>query len=121
MKSIVIAFSLKEQNFNEIKSSVKMLAQTLEVKYGNVILIHGFMSEKEVKKRKLKDIVQPLFKKLFPVQLNMYSNGVLREEMADIAKNLYADIYVIGEVKGGVKEEVELYEKRGLRIIYMPI
>jgi hypothetical protein len=118
MKAIVIAFSLKEQNFLAISERVKGIAKC----HGsNVILIHGFMNKKEIKKRKLPDKVGTLFRRYFPIQLNMYNNGVLRKEMAETAKELGATVYVVGEIKGGVAEEVELYDNIDLKIINIPL
>jgi hypothetical protein len=118
MKAIVIAFSLKHQSFDEIRYSVQAIR---EYHKEEVILIHGFMPKKEIKKRGFSDQVGILFRKHFPIQLNMYCDGVLRLEMAEVACMLDATIYVIGEIKGGVKEELDLYKMYELKIIEMPL
>jgi predicted CopG family antitoxin len=116
MKAIILSFSLKNQNqsFSDIKERI------LEIKkyIGNdVMLIHGFMPRTEVEKRGFSQEINDFFDEQFPVKTNFYNNGVLRQEMAETAKQLNAEIYVIGEVIGGVEEELELYREKNLKII----
>lgn len=79
------------------------------------------MPEKEVIKRKFSTDVVDCLSGEFPLQLNMYSNGPLRQDMAIVGAKLGANVYVIGDAKEGVHEEVLLYEKAGLTITYIPL
>lgn len=122
MKAIIIAFTLKGQDFAKIKEQISLLS----MKSGeNTLLIHGFMPENEVLKRKFSTDVVDCLAAEFPVQCNMYlpgpDGGPLRLEMAEIGKKLDATVYVIGDAKEGVHEEVLLYEKAGLTITYIPL
>ena len=116
MKSIILSFTLKGQDLSEIKERILTIKHYIG---NNVILIHGFMSRKELEKRGYSIELNDFFNEHFPVQLNMYNGGVLRKEMAEIADKLNAEIFVIGEIKGGVAEEVELYRKYNLKIIHV--
>jgi hypothetical protein len=50
------------------------------------------MSQKEIKKRGFSNQVNQLFGKHFPIRLNMYTkNGVLRKDMAEVAKKIRCD------------------------------
>ena len=40
---------------------------------------------------------------LFPIQLNFWDQKVLREEMGTYAKTLGAEVYIIGDVRMGLK------------------
>ncbi len=118
MKAIVTAFTLKNQPFETILPLLRKLAE----ENPEVILIHGFMPRRLLEERKWSlDVVNAL-ENLFPVQLNMHDDAKpLREEMALIAKKLSATVYVIGEVKEGVAEEIKLYEANDLLVIHWPI
>lgn len=119
MKAIIIAFTLKGQDFGKISSIVKEIKNNLG---DDTILIHGFMPRSEVIKRCFSTEVVDLLEDTFPLRLNMYNNGPLREEMAKVAQLLKAEsVYVIGEIKEGVAEEVEMYKKYGFRIMQIPL
>ena len=66
------------------------------------------------------DVVNAL-ENLFPVQLNMYNEKPLREEMVQVAAKLEATVYVIGDIKEGVAEEVALYEAANLPVIQIAL
>lgn len=118
MKAIIIAFTLKGQEWGKIR---KALAD-LRMEVGDrSILIHGFMPRWLLQQKGIPlDVVSHL-ESLFPVQLNMYNMMPLREEMAELGKKLDAEVYVIGEVKEGVQQEVELYQQSGLNITYISL
>ncbi|MDR1917017.1 MAG: hypothetical protein LBQ58_10635 [Synergistaceae bacterium] len=114
METIILSFTLKGRDFSEIRERI------IDIKHRvgeNVILLHGFMPRREILKRGFSTEIVDFFEKHFPIQLNMYNEGVLREEMADIAQRLNATVYVIGEIKHGVSEEFNLYNSRGLDIV----
>lgn len=118
MKAIVLAFTLKGQPFEKISEGLKQVKNIIN---DNTVVIHGFMPLQEVKQRGFGTEVVDELEKLFPVRLNMYNTKPLREEMADIASSLEAQVFVVGEIKEGVAEEVELYKKAGLTIVRVPI
>ncbi|MDR0874210.1 MAG: hypothetical protein LBN27_12220 [Prevotellaceae bacterium] len=118
MKSIILSFSLKGQEFSEIKERILEIKKNL---HEDAMLIHGFMPRKEIEEKGFSMEVNDFFDEHFPLKLNMYNGGVLRKEMAKIGSELKADVFVIGEIKAGVKEEVDLYRSFNLPIIEVPL
>lgn len=119
MNTAVIAFTLKGQDFYLIEKHIKRLSNDLSQR---TILIHGFMPRKAVVERGWSVEVVDALQHYFPIQLCMHDGEkVLRDEMAEIAEKLGAAVYVIGDIKEGVKEEVLLYEQKGLEIIPIPL
>lgn len=118
MKVVVLAFTLKGQDFAQIADTARKLKSDL----GDAVLIHGFMPRDEVESRGFSTEVVDLLKELFPVQLNMYSNGSpMRSEMAFLAKKMGAKVYVLGSIIEGVEQEVEMYQNARLDINHVPI
>lgn len=115
MKAIVIAFTLKEQELQAIFSKLQLI-KGIEPE---AILIHGFMPRREVLERGYSTELLDRLDELYPIQLNMWKGGMpLRPAMAGVAADLEADVYVIGDMKYGVAEEVDLYRNYGLNIIH---
>ena len=115
MKAIVLAFTLKEQNVEKLLSTVAAVKKD----YPDAICIHGFLPRKEVEARKIPTGVVDTLDQHFPIQLNMCVDGKpLRTDMRTIAIRLNAQVCVIGEVKEGVAEEVQLYKAAELPIKY---
>lgn len=114
MEAIVLAFTLKGQKFEDIANAIKLIGSKTG---NNNILIHGFMPRKEVEERKFDTSVLDFLEDFFPIRLNMYFGTPLRDDMADVATKLKATVYAIGEIKDGVKEEVDLYRAAGLTIV----
>jgi hypothetical protein len=112
MKAIVIAFTLKGQDFENILPQLRKVSE----ENPSCILIHGFLPRRVLEEKHIPTDVVNALENLFPVQLNMFNEKPLREEMVDVAKKLEATVYVIGEVKEGVAEEVELYKAAGLPV-----
>ena len=112
MKTIAISFSLKGQSFPLIAKNLEKISQQV----GPCVLIHGNLPKKEVEKRGLSTDVIDKLDELFPIQLNMWNGKVLRDDMGSYAKSLNAEIYVIGNINYGVKEEVDIYKNLGLAI-----
>lgn len=110
MKTLILAFTLKGQSESEILQVVKEIAD----RNPNSILIHGFLPRKVVVEKGFSTTVVDALEKNFPVQLNMWNEKPLRNEMVDIAKRLGAEIFVIGDIKEGVEEEVNLYKEAGM-------
>lgn len=111
MKAIVLAFTLKEQDKEKILKAVEQVGKD----YQNHICIHGFMPRKLLEVKLFGTEVIDAIEKAFPIVLNMHNGEkVLRAEMADAAYLLGAKIVVIGAVKYGVDEEMELYRNAGL-------
>ena len=117
MKAIVIAFTLKDQPFETILPNLIKIAEDNP----DAIVIHGFMPRAELEARNFSCDVVNALENLFPVRLNMYNEKPLRNEMVDAAAKLGAQVYVIGEIKEGVAEEVALYHDAGLSIINLAI
>lgn len=111
MQAVVLAFTLKGQDEEKIVLRIREIRQL----YPKVILIHGFMPRKLVEEKgwstKIIDELEQ-----FPVRLNMYDGKPLREEMATVASKLKANVIVIGEIKEGVLEEVNLYKQKFLEV-----
>ncbi len=114
MNAIVLAFTLKGQDFRKIAEAMRYINSQLEE---NTILIHGFMPREDVIKKRFDTEVVDTIESTFPIRLNLYNGGPLRNEMVEIACKLNAKVYVIGEIKEGVLEEVDLYKDAGLTIV----
>jgi hypothetical protein len=119
MKSIVLAFTLKGQDFHKISDALQIVKEQIGT---DTIVIHGFMPKAEVEKRGFSTEVVDLLETTFPVRLNMYNNGKpLRTEMAEVATKLQAKVYIVGEIKEGVAEEVNYYKEHSLEIVEVPL
>lgn len=121
MKAIILAFTLKGQDFLRIKSILISLVNKLAPFEHPTIAIHGFMPRKELLERGFPLDVVDTLDNLFPIQLNLYQHKPLREQIANVGSSLSATVHVIGEIKEGVAEEIELYKSMGLQIITHPI
>lgn len=118
MKMIALAFTLKGQNFSEIK---KVLAD-LRPKIGPAVLVHGFMPRELVVKQGFSTDLVDTLEEMFPFQLNLFADGApLRKDMAELLKQAGAQVYVIGEVKDGVAEEVGLYQANRIQVSFLPL
>lgn len=117
MKSIVLSFTLKGQDQQAIIDAIHRVA----IDHPNHILVHGFMPKEIVLEKGFSTEIVDALQRGFPVQLNMYNNGPMRQEMMEVAKQLRSKIVVIGEIKEGVAEEVELYRLTDLEILELPI
>jgi hypothetical protein len=117
MEAIVVAFTLKGQDQSKIFQRLIDVAENNP----NKILIHGFLPRKIVEEKNIPTDVVDTLEALFPVQLNMFDKAPLRAEMVEVAKKLNAKVYIIGEVKEGVKEEADLYNAASLEIIHLPL
>ena len=117
MDAIVLAFTLKGQEPEKIIEQIKKVRAA----HPNHILIHGFMPRKEVESKGWPTTILDALEENFPIRLNMYDGGPLREPMAVVASKLRANVLVIGEEKEGVAEEVKLYKQLGLSVYYYPI
>ncbi len=114
MKTIIIAFTLKGQDFGKIERKIEEIAGQPPTP---TLLIHGFLPRKVLLEKNIPTIVIDALDKYFPIQLNMYADGKpLRNDMAILAKKLDAVVHVIGEIKEGVLEEVQYYQSFGVSI-----
>ena len=118
MEFIVLAFSLKGQNVEEIIATI----EKLPVSRDN-ILIHGCMPRKLIVEKELSEKIWDTLDENFPIQLNMFREGkTLHVEMAEVAKQVNAKVFVIGSVETeGISKEVNLYKENGLSISYHPL
>lgn len=119
MKAIVIAFTLKNQDFSAIEH--RILDIVVKEGNNNVVLIHGFMPRKDVEYWGYNTEVVDILDTMFPFQLCMFNGYPHREEMAAVAKKMDAKVYVIGNVNEGVQEELDLYDEAGLTIHFIPL
>ena len=117
MKTIAISFSLRGQQLEDIYPFLKDINESA----GPCLLIHGNLPRKEVIKRGLPTDMIDMLDELFPIQLNFWDQKVLREEMGNYAKTLGAEVYIIGDVKDGVKDEENIYKSKGLPIKYLDL
>jgi hypothetical protein len=113
MKTIGISFTLKGQDQEKIFSALETIAK----KHGNSLLVHGFLPRKIVEEKQFPTDVVDKLEALFPLQLNLWKEKPLRVEMAEVLSRLGGKVYVIGEVKEGVEEEISLYKAKGLEIV----
>lgn len=122
MKSIILAFTLKDQPFDLIVAEIERIAQIENSDPAwPTLLIHGFMPRSVIVARRFSTHVIDTLEQYFPVQLNLYFNGPLRSQMAFIAVKLKTKVYVIGKVIDDVKEEVERYKNAGLEIEFVEL
>lgn len=122
MKIIAVAFTLKGQTFNQILPVLTELAGLVGGKSGNTILAHGFMSRGAVIEKGFGTEVVDALAELFPYQMNFWANDVVnRKAMAQALKDADAEVYTIGEIKEGVKEEVDLYREKGIFVSELPL
>lgn len=119
MQSIIIAFTLKGQNFKQIAAILNLMADDFHP--AETILIHGFLPRRILMEKSIPTDVVDTLEKYFPCQLNLFYDGPLRKEMAEVGKSLQAAVYVIGEPAEGVAEEVALYKAAGLGIVYLSL
>lgn len=117
MKAIVIAFTLKNQDPMGILATL----ETIKELEPDAILIHGFLPRQVVLHKQLPMDVVNALEEHFPIQLNMWKEVPLRDEMAVVAKRLKAQVYVIGDIREGVRDEVDLYRSQGLNIVHFPL
>jgi hypothetical protein len=117
MNAIILAFTLKGQDQDKIIKRIESLGEV----YAENICIHGFMPLATVIEKQFDPAIVYAIKKAFPVQLNMYDDVPLRTEMADVGKKLGAKVVVVGDIKEGVKEEVDLYKTHNLEIVHFPL
>ena len=117
MKAIIIAFTLKGQSFEEIKKHLIAIKE----RQSPTVVIHGFMPKSEVVERGFSTEVVDTLQELFPVQLNMYNGGPMRLEMVSVAKKLGAEVFVIGEIIEGVKEEVDMYALNNITVNHIDL
>lgn len=108
MRSIAVSFTLKDQDENEILEHLASLATYVGT---GTILIHGFLPRRIVLEKEYSTAVVDALDKHFPIQLNLWKDAPLRDDMAQAVFDLSADVFVIGEVKEGVAEEVALYHQ----------
>jgi len=120
VKSLVIAFTLKGQDFNV---QIRPVVQAIKAKHPNAdVLVNGFMPRAVVEQKGYDTSVCDCFDSLFPHQLSIYDvkTGPQRHFMARLARELRAKVYIIGDVVDGVKEEAEYYSAYGLIPEYVP-
>jgi hypothetical protein len=121
MKFIAIAFTMKDQPFEQIAPVLEYLSKATGAQVGMVCLVHGFMPRETVLEKGFSTDVVDKLKELFPLQMNCYNDGPQRDLMASIIKQTKGDVYTIGEVKEGVLEELKLYEQEGLFVANIPL
>ena len=116
MKVIVLAFTLNGQSVKKILEAI----QDIKKEYPEAICIHALPIHQMLDKIDEQDVFYNL-EENYPYQLNLFndkSGQPLHKELCSVAVNLKAQVCVIGEVKEGVAEEVELYKAAELPIKY---
>ena len=119
---IGVAFTLKGQSFDTILPLLEKIKEALAANNEKAALVHGFLPKHVVIEKGFStDVVNSLEEK-FPVQVNFCPAGkVDRAGMAEFMKEMGGTVYVIGEEKEGVAEEVRLYEENGIKIKKIPL
>lgn len=113
MKAIVIAFTLKNQDFEKIAT----VLQRIQNEEKPDLVIHGFMTRAAVLEKGFNTDVVDLLDSLFSRQRIFFKDGKpLRSEMVECAIEKNATVHVIGEIKEGVEEEVNLYLKHSVQV-----
>jgi len=122
MRYVILAFTLKGQDVNQILNVVDKLAATFGPKE-DVCLISGHMPRQLVEKKGFDTSVVDKFDALFPNQINFFTEGMgtNRKLMADAARNLGATCYAIGDTKEGVAEEIAYYASLRVGVLALPI
>lgn len=118
MKAIVLAFTLKDQDQDQIIKRLKSVCGL----FRDHIVIHGFMPRKVLEEKGFSTAIVDTLDECFPVQLNMFMNGApLRDEMGLTALRLDAKVIVIGKIAHGVKEEIDHYKTFHREIVEFPL
>lgn len=106
---IAISFTLNGQDTEKIFKELKKIRNNVGAR---VELVHGFLPREVVIKKKMTTDVIDMLDFLFPNQVNFYDKKkkkVLREEMAQYILENDGEVFIIGDITGGVIEEYELY------------
>lgn len=122
---VAVSFTLKGQDFSRIKQILEKIAAS----HHNPVLVHGFLPREVVEEKGFSMEVTNALEEVFPKQVSFWMPGdvaIWRDDMADFMLGLSqnkgnGEIYVIGEIKEGVAQEVEAYESRGLEVFKIPL
>lgn len=106
MKTVAISFTLKNQSFDKIKEEVKSIIGSQGEQ--RVEYVHGFLTRQEVIEKGFSTEVVDFLDKVLPIQSKFSGN---REEMVKYVGLVHGEVYIIGDVVDGVKEEFDLYSK----------
>lgn len=118
MKTIVIAFTLKNQDEHLIAGGIKKIYE----KVGACIVLSGHLPTVLVNRKKFDNFISNQLDLYFPMRLCLNDGvQVFRKELAAMAMKLDAEVYVIGEIRDGVKEEIDLYTEAGLPVHEIPL
>jgi len=120
LKHIVIAFTLKGQEF----ASIAPVLEKIAALNPDAELIHGFMSRADIEAKGFSTEVIDKLDELFAGrQISFYEDNVgpNREAMKNYAYQNSATAYVIGNVKEGVKEEIISYIKANIKVVTMEL
>jgi hypothetical protein len=110
MELVAVSFTLKNQSLEDIRTALEGISLELGE---DVTLVHGFLTREEVVEKGFGTEVVDLLDKLFPNQINFSGK---RQDMVDYVTAMGAEVYVIGSIIDGVKEEYELYQDAGVTV-----
>lgn len=117
---IVIAFTLKGQSLDEIRPLLKEIKK----EYPKAELVHGFMTRKAVEHKKYDTALVDTLDSIFPRQRTFYNEvtgSTDRVSMKNYAYDQGAEVFVIGDIKEGVREEVILYLNAGIQPVFLTL
>jgi len=124
-KYIAVSFTLNNQSFERISSVFYELVDNLEDYYGkNLFIIHGFLPREVVELMNYPTSIVDMFDEKFPNrQINCHDFDLtkMRLDLAQYIRYFKADVYVIGDIREGVADEVANYQAMGIKVNQLPI
>lgn len=119
---IAISFTLKNQSFDKIIPSLESISDSFPGgKDGTPVLVHGFMPRSVVIEKGFGTEVVDALDRLFPNQMNCYTNQPDRQRMVDVIQATAGRVFVIGACVDGVQEEVEMYTAAGVPVFFLDL
>ncbi len=108
MRVIVLAFTLKGQNKEDILKIVRSLKE--QYNPSDTLCIHGFMPRKLLIEKNIPTDVIDAIEETFPMIANCHNGEEPHRGLMGVMSGaLSAEVLVIGEIKEGVAEEINIY------------
>ena len=123
-KHIVICGSVQNYDVNEFIAAAESITDKFETDkhIGTLTIINGYLPLDVVQEKQLDPTWANYLNNYNQVSFyDSVNNKVRREEMAEFASKVKAQVFVLGEIKDGVKEEFDLLQNKGLMITCMPL
>lgn len=113
---IAISFTLKDQDFDQIKETVKPIFE----KHQGEPLVNAFWSQYKCDQAGVPGVVPRMFENSGLSVRNFYSivnDAPLRDLMVKYVKDNEGTAYIIGNAIDGVKEERDAYLAAGVKVV----